>query len=130
MCGEEGDKVTPEERAELLTTTTKFGSHLDPKVASQLIELARSDERQDVDDLIKVAMTRELRHPRIAIEAITSEFGQRFAKESVHLAERSVKAAQQSVKVARWAAVAAGLAALGTFGQVLVAIVTAKRLRQ
>jgi hypothetical protein len=103
--------VDPKEMEDLLAGPP-FTDRIDLKTANQLLELARSPKPEYTDHLIKVGMTRGLRHPRWAVQAIESQLGQRFASQSVSLAEQSVMAAKQSVKVARWAALAAGLAAV------------------
>jgi hypothetical protein len=76
-------------------------------VADQLIALARSPRSEDVDLLIKIGMTRGLRHPRFAVEAIEAELGQRFARESAQLAKQSVRLAELLLWVTALAAVAA-----------------------
>jgi hypothetical protein len=59
-----------ETRTSLLTTQDPLPDHLPPDVARQIIELARSQDPQDIDALIEVGLTRGPRHPRLAVEAM------------------------------------------------------------
>jgi hypothetical protein len=92
---------------DLLKGVELLPERLEPAVARRLIALARSTRSEDTDLLIEVGMTRGLRHPRFAVQAIEAELGQRYAKESVALAARSVKVAQLAFWVTLLAAVAA-----------------------
>ena len=80
-----------EARTNLLTTHDPLPDHLPPDVARQILELARSQEPQDIDALIEVGMTRGLRHPRLAVEAIGMQVAQQVAREQVALARQTVK---------------------------------------
>jgi hypothetical protein len=129
MRCEEGGRVDPKEKELLLGSKTPFGDRLDPELASLLVKFARSQEDEEVDVLLQAAMIRGLRHPRIAIDGIAAQMAQRYASQSVGLAEESVKFARQSVglaeesvKVARWAALAAAAAVLATLADVVIAI--------
>ena len=80
---------------------------LEPALARELIALARSTRSDDTNLLIQVGMTRGLRHPRFAVQAIAVEREQQSAKESVALAAQSVKVAKLAFWVTLLAAVAA-----------------------
>jgi len=67
-------------KEELLAGKEPFDNHIKLEVADVLIKLARSDDDEDINDLIRIGMTRGLRHPRIAFDAIDAQLGQRFAK--------------------------------------------------
>jgi hypothetical protein len=106
---------------------------LEPEVADRRMELARSDDDEEVNDLIKIGMTRGLRHPRLAVQAIEAQLGQHFAKQSVDLAAQDVDLAKhnldlakQNVMVARLLQWATALAALAAFANV-VAVVPSSR---
>jgi hypothetical protein len=104
------------DKNEMLATDAPLGDHLAPEVADRLIELARSTDSHDVDELIKIGMTRGLRHPRFAVEAVQMELGLQFARESVDLS-------LQSVKVARWAVWATALAAVASVANVVAVVI-------
>ena len=57
-----------------------FGDLIELEDAEKLIRLARSTKGEEVDLIIKVAMTRGLRHPRIAIEAVAAQTTAKMAK--------------------------------------------------
>ena len=57
----------------LTTTTDELPAHLDKEDARAVIRLARSRRPSDVDTLLEIAMTWGLRHPRIAIDAVTAQ---------------------------------------------------------
>ena len=78
-----------------------------PRLAAELTRLARSTKTEDVDLLIQVGMTRGLRHPRFAVQAIEAQLGQQFARQSVTLAEQSLKQARLLLLVTLLAAIAA-----------------------
>ena len=65
---------------DLLATSEPFPHPLDRDVALELIKLARSDKSEDTDRLMLVAMTRGLRYPRIAIQAVAAETSARMAR--------------------------------------------------
>jgi len=50
-----------------------LGDHIQSETADGIITLARSTDPSDTDLLIRIAMTRGLRHPRFAIDAIAVE---------------------------------------------------------
>jgi hypothetical protein len=100
-----------------LASGPPFGDLLDAKTAKRLTDLARSSRSEDVDLLIQVGMTRGLRHPRFAVEAIEAQLGQQFARQSVTLAEQSVKLA----RLLLWVALLAAIAAVANVVAVVVA---------
>ena len=50
-----------------------LGNHIPPETADGIINLARSTNPADTDLLMRIGMTRGLRHPRFAIDAIAVE---------------------------------------------------------
>jgi len=92
-----------ESSEDLLATSERFPSHLERDVALKLIKLARSDKPEDTDRLMLIAMTRGLRHPRLAIEAV---------------------AAEQTVRIAKFLLWATVLAALAAIASAVAAILT------
>jgi hypothetical protein len=50
-----------------------LGDHIPPETADGIINLARSTNPADTDLLIRIGMTRGLRHPRFAVNAIAVE---------------------------------------------------------
>lgn len=100
----------------ILATTEPFPDRLELNVARELTRLARSTSTEDVDLLIQAGMTRGLRHPRFAIQAIEAELGQRFARQTVDLAEKSVRLA----RVMLWVTVLAAVAAVANVAAVLL----------
>ena len=50
-----------------------LGKQIPPETADGIINLARSTDPADTDLLMRIAMTRGLRHPRFAIDAIAVE---------------------------------------------------------
>jgi hypothetical protein len=103
-------------KQELLATLVPFDDRLAPEVADLLIALARSTDSSDVNDLIKIGMTRGLRHPRFAVEAVQMEVGLRLAEESVGLSHATVK-------VARWAVWVAVIAAGASVANVIAVLI-------
>src|SRR5262249_26556482 len=75
----EADLMAPEAH-KLLSTTEEFPDHLTHEVSRELIRLARSRRSADVDTLVEIAMTRGLRHPRIAIDAVAADQSAKIAR--------------------------------------------------
>jgi hypothetical protein len=110
---------------------------LAPEDARELIKLARSSDAQDIDELIEIGMTRGMRHPRLAVQAIGAEVAQRMAREQFALSEQmgrdqlalseqmgreQLALAQQTIKLSRMLLAATFLAALAAFLQVLALV--------
>ena len=74
----------------------KRSERIGPDEARELIKLVRSSNSADTDQLIIDGMTRGLRHPRFAVQAIQAEL--------------SVKIAQRVL----WATVAAAVASIAS----------------
>jgi hypothetical protein len=92
-----------------------FRDHISTAEAAELIRLARSSRSEDIDKLIEIGMTRGLRHPRFAIDAIEAEIGQRFARESTSLARQTVKLSWLLFGTSVAAAIAAIASAIAAF---------------
>jgi hypothetical protein len=75
-----GRSTEVESSEDLLATSKPFPSHLKPNVARELIELARSEKSEDTDRLMLIAMTRGLRHVRLAIDSVAAEQSVRIGK--------------------------------------------------
>ena len=62
-----------------------LGAHISSETCEGIIKLARSTDPADTDQLMWIAMTRGLRHPRLAIEAIAAERELSHARRMQHL---------------------------------------------
>jgi len=73
ITAKEYDRLKDKFRIDLLASTERFPHPPGRDVALELIRLARSDKPENTDRLLMVAMTRGLRYPRIAVEAVAAE---------------------------------------------------------